>query len=162
MHPLRGCCKDCESLARPETVGGAPGCDIGLELLCILVESVNVRFPLQVAFGGLNILKNDAPPLGVRYAVSDFLDCVLGIEVLNTEVFADLYILYELLVSLIVGVVEGTAIKTNNTRESVRVVDCSGCSYLGSKTVTTDSSHCDLVLIHKSHDVVRCVLRKFN
>ena len=118
---------------------------------------------MQVTLAGLDVLKNDASPLGVRNAVSDLLDCLLSVEVLDAEVLADLDVLCKLLVRLVVLVIEGTAVEADNSGESVGVVDgCGGCN-LGSETVTADRRHRDLVLIHKSHNVIRGVLHnKFN
>jgi hypothetical protein len=99
----------------------------------------------------------------VRYAVSDLLDCLLSVEVLNAKVLADFDVLCEFLVRLIVLVIEGTAVEAYDSGESVGVVDGCGSCNLGSETVTADRRHRDLVLIHKSHDIVRGVLHnKFN
>jgi hypothetical protein len=38
------------------------------------------------------------------------------------------------------------------------VVDGSGSCNLGTETVTTDSCHRNLVLVHKPHNIIGCVL----
>lgn len=158
VHPLGGGREDGEGLTGPQPVRGAPGGYVGDELLGVLVETVEVASPLQVALAGLDVLEDDASPLGVRNAVGDLLDGLLRVEVLDAEVLADLDVLCELLVGLVVLVVEGAAVETHDTRESVHVVYGSRSCNLGTETVTTDRRHRDLVLVHKSHDIIGCVL----
>ena len=113
---------------------------------------------MQVAFAGLDVLQNDASPLGVRNAISDLLDCLLGIEVLNAKVLADFDVLSQFLVSLIVLVVEWASVKADDPSKSIIVVDGSGSCNLSTESVTTDSCHGNLVLVHKPHNIIRCVL----
>ena len=113
---------------------------------------------MQVALAGLDVLQNDASPLGVRNAISDLLDCLLGVEVLNAKVLADFDVLSQFLVSLIVLVVERASVKADDPSKSIIVVDGSGSCNLSTESVTTDSCHGNLVLVHKPHDIIRCVL----
>jgi hypothetical protein len=129
-----------------------------LELLGVLVETLHVALPLQVALAGLNILKDNASPLGMRDALGDLLESVSSTQCLNVEVPDCLDVLSELLVGLVVLVIEGAAVEVDDSRESVVVVDGSGSGNLGTETVTTNGRHGDLVLIHKPHDIVRAIL----
>ena len=158
MHPLGGCGEDGECLAGPQTIRRAPGSYIRNELLGVLIKTVEIASPLQVALAGLNVLQNDASPLGVRDAISDLLDCLLCVEVLNAEILADLDVLSKLLVSLVVLVVERASVKADDASKSIIVVDGSGSCNLGTETVTTDSCHRNLVLVHKPHNIIGCVL----
>lgn len=158
MHPLGGCREDGECLAGPETVGGAPGGYIRDKLPGVLIKTVEIASPLQVALGGLDVLQDDASPLGVRDAISDLLDCLLCVQVLDAQVLADLDVLNQLMVSLVVLVVQGASVKAHDSRKSIIVVDGSRGGYLGTETVTTDGRHCNLVLVHKPHNIIRCVL----
>jgi len=160
VHPLGGRSEDGQSVAGPQAVGLAPVGDFGYKLLGILVEAIEVGLPLEGALAGLNILKDDAAPLGVRNAIADLLNGLGRAQVLNLELVHLLDVVGKLLVSLIVPVVERAAVEAHNTGETVVVVDGSGSGNLGAETVAANRRHGDLVLIHEPYDVVRHILEQ--
>jgi len=72
----------------------------------------------------------------------------------NGKLVGELNVGFELLVSLVVLVVEGTALVLDNSCEPVHVGSCCGCGNLGSETVAADCRHRDLSLVHESNDIV--------
>ncbi len=105
MHPLGSCGEQSKSLTRPETVGGAPVGNVRGELLHVLVESLHVAFPLKGALVGLNVLQNNASPLGVVNLFVDLLNNISSVVLLNVNISDILNILCELLVSLVISVI---------------------------------------------------------
>lgn len=61
----------------------------------------------------------------------------------------------ELLVSLVVLMTERTSVKVDNSCDSVHVVNGSCEGNLSTETVTSKSGHCQLLLVHKSSNIVR-------
>ena len=78
----------------------------------------------------------------------------------DVEASDSLNVAPEFLVSLVVSVVERSSLEVDNSGTSVHVVDGSGQSDFGTESVTTHGSHSQLVLIHKSSDVVGDVLQE--
>jgi len=95
----------------------------------------------------------------MRNALGDLLDGIGGIQSLNVDVSDTLDVLSELLVSLVVLVIERATVEVDDSGESVHVVNCGGGGDLGTETVTTNGSHCDLMLIHEPHDIVGTILQ---
>lgn len=60
----------------------------------------------------------------------------------------------QFLVGLVIFVVKRTALKLNDTCESVHIVDCSSCRNLGTETMSSDRSIGNLLSVHKSDNVL--------
>ena len=154
VDPLGAGGKNGKGLAGPKTVGLAPVSDIGNRSLHVLVESFHIAFPLKSTLISLNILKDDASPLGVVNFLVYLLDNIGSTVFLDANIVDILDVLCELLVSLVVSVVNGATIKAHNTGEAVVVVDGSSGGDLGTETVTTDCGKGNLVLVHEANDIV--------
>lgn len=146
--------EDGKSLAGPETIGLAPGGDVWEELLCVFVKTFHVAFPLEGSSLSAEVLDDDLSPLGVRHLLVNPLDGLGVIHLLDVQVSDILDVLREFLISSIVSVVEGTSIQAHNSSESVHVVDCSCSGNLSTESVSSNSSHGDLVFVHVSDNVV--------
>ena len=51
-------------------------------------------------------------------------------------------------------VVNWSTLQLNNTCETIVVIDRSRCSNFSTEAVTTNSSHCDFVLVHEADNIV--------
>lgn len=158
MHPLGRCSEDGKGVAGPQAVGLAPVGDFRYKLLGILVEAIEVALPLEGALAGLNILKDDAAPLGVGNTIADLLNGISRAQVLNLKLVHLLNVVGEFLVCFVVPVVQRAAVEANNACEAVSVIDCSGSGNLGAETVATNRRHGDLVLIHEPYHIVGHIL----
>lgn len=154
MNPLRGSSENSKGLTGPETVGGTPVSNIRNEFLCVLVQALNVEFPLKSALIGLDVLQENASPLRVGNALMNSLDGLSRSELFDIQVPCLLNVLSKFLVCLVVSVVKRTAIQAHNTGESVHMVNGCGSGDLSTETVTANGSKGDLVLVHVSHDIV--------
>ena len=57
--------------------------------------------------------------------------------------------------------IKRTAFELNYTSESVQVVDCSGCGYFSTETMTSNGSIGNLLRVHESNDVFREMLNNY-
>jgi len=53
-----------------------------------------------------------------------------------------------------VGMVDGAALKAHNSRESFKIGSCGCCGYFCSKSMPANSCHRELIVIHKSNNVI--------
>jgi hypothetical protein len=90
----------------------------------------------------------------MRNALVNLLNNISSRVFLNVNILGSLYILCQLLVSLMISVIKRTAIKAHHTGEAVHVVNSSGSGDFGTETVSTDRSHSKLVLVHEAHNVI--------
>lgn len=90
------------------------------------------------------------------------LDCMVEMSCLASSVTCELevdsYISLKLSVSFVVGMVDWTTLETHYSSESIEVPASSGSSNLSSESMTSDGSHSDFVVIHKSDDVLAHLL----
>lgn len=146
--------EDGKSLSGPETVRARPGGDIGNVLLGVLVKTLNVQFPRGGAALGVDVLLEDRSPLSTSNTVVNSLISTSNVERRKVQISGELDVLFQFLVGLVVLVIKRTSFQTNNTSEPVHVIDSSSSGNLGTETVTSNSSHSDLVIVHESNDVV--------
>ena len=98
MNPLGTGSEDGKSLAGPETVRLTPVSDIRNVFLHVLVKSIQVAFPLKGALISLDILKDNASPLGMMHYLVYLLDSIRCAVFLDANIADALNVLSELLV----------------------------------------------------------------
>lgn len=154
VHPSRVSGENAESITRPHTVAGAPHGNIRLSLSHVGSEVVNVTFPVRFSALGLKVLSEDGSPLAARNVVVDVLVSLRHVQLADGHTSGRVDVRLELLVRFVVGVIEGTAVKINNTSAPVQIGISSGKGNLGTESVTTKGSHSELLLIHETDNIV--------
>jgi hypothetical protein len=160
MNPSRVGSEDSQSISWPETVMLVPAGNIWLSLLHVSDEVVDVEEERGNSVLLLDVLSENRRPL---LAGDLFIDGLVGSGNVHLGVDDRLgngNVRLKLLVSLIVPVVKGSSIKVDNTGASIHVVN--GCceSNLGTETVTSHGGHGDLLVVHKSNNVGRDILKR--
>lgn len=153
VHPTRVSSEEAKSIAGPETVAGAPRGNIRLSLVHVGSKIINVKLPVSLATLGLKVLLEDGRPFLASNAVVEELLSLSHVELASGHRGGGLNVGLELLVRLVVGVIERSTIKVDDTSASVQVGNGSSKSDLGAEAVTTESSHSQLLLIHKANDI---------
>lgn len=89
--------------------------------------------------------------MNVLFESSNDLSCFQNVKV---ESGSELNVTCKLLVGFVVSVIEWATFELDHTGESLHIIDGSCSSNFGTKTVTTDSSHSDFVLVHESDNIL--------
>lgn len=152
VDPARVSSKEAESVAGPEAVPCTPGGDVGLLLFGVAVESLHVVPPCHLL--GVKILLEDAAPFGASDVSLKVLDGLVGVHATEVHVPCELDVLSDFLISSVVGLVDWTSLKVDNSSEPVHVVNGSNSSDFGTEAVSTDCCHCDFIVIHKTYNIV--------
>jgi len=127
--------------------------NVGNVFVHVLVESVHVDSPGESASLSVNVLLEDGSPLLARNSLINSLVNLSLIHLGNFYGFGMLDIRVELLISLVILVIEGSSFKLNNTGEAFKISISSCSSNLSTKTVTSNSSSGDFVVVHKTNDI---------
>ena len=143
----------CQSLSGPQAIRLRPGGHVGVVLHHVRGKCLHVVLPEGSAVSIQVCFENAGPLLAGDVLVEGTESC-RAFHRGNGKLVGELNVGFELLVSLIVLVVEGTALILDNPCEAVHVGSSGGGSNLGSETVTTDSRHRDLSLVHESNDII--------
>ena len=102
---------------------------------------MNIEVPLECLAILIQVLFEDAEPLFAVDVLLESLVCLGSIQFVKVQGGRKLNVRCELLVSLIVLVVDWAALKLDNSRESIHVIDGGCCSNFSTITVTSDRGH---------------------
>lgn len=160
MHPSGVSSEDGKCLSWPQTVVFVPASNVRLTKKHVVMESLNIHFPLDGAASVLEILLKNAGPLLAGDVLAYEFGSALEVSLGDVEASAEFDVALELLVGLVVAVVQGASFEVDHSGTSVHVVDGGGQSDLGSETVTSHRGHGELVLVHETGNVVGDVLQK--
>ena len=115
---------------------------------------MNIEVPLECLAILIQVLFEDAEPLFAVDVLLESLVCLGSIQFVKVQSGRKLNVRCELLVRLIVLVVDWAALKLDNSRESIHVIDGGCCSNFSTITVTSDRGHSNVLLIHESNNVI--------
>lgn len=115
---------------------------------------MNIEVPLECLAILIQVLFEDAEPLFAVDVLLESLVCLGSIQFVKVQGGRKLNVRCELLVRLIVLVVDWAALKLDNSRESIHVIDGGCCSNFSTITVTSDRGHSNVLLIHESNNVI--------
>jgi hypothetical protein len=158
VNPSRVGSEQSKCLSWPKTVALVPGSNVGLVLLHVLPQIIDVEFPLNVSATVLKVLYENRGPL---FAGNFIIDELLGsshISLRNIKRFGNINVRCELLIGLIVLMIERSTLKVDNSCASLHIIDCGCKSNLGTEAVSSKSGHRQLLFVHKSHDIVGNVI----
>ena len=145
--------EDSHSLAWPETIGLTPVSDIRVEFLHVGGKSSHIVFPGWSATLSIQILFEDAGPLGAADVLIKSSDSLATIHTREVHTVGKLDVGLQLLVSLVILEVERATFILNDSGESIKISSSSGGGDLGSETVSTDGGHSDLLRVHPADNI---------
>lgn len=135
-----------------------PGGDVGLSLSHVGSEVRNIEFPSAVSALVLKILDEYLCPLGTRNIFVDGFNSLGIFQVGNIHISGDTNISLKFLIGFIIGMIQWTTFKVNNSSASIHIINSGSKGDLSSKTMTSISGHSQFLLVHKSSDISRDVL----
>ena len=147
--------EDVHRLSWPESVMLVPAGSMWLLHSHVINESINIEFIINRCALILKVLNKDASPFWASDVVSKVFGSTSHISLRKIKLFGSLYVFMDLLVGLVVLMVEWSTVELDYTSASFHVVDGRGKCNLGSETVTSESDHGQLLLVHETNDIVR-------
>ena len=123
-------------------------------LLSVFVKTLEVALPLESALLCQDVLEEDLSPLGVGNPLSNFLQSLSSSQFLDVQISRCFNITSQFLVSFVVVVVDWTAFEADDSCESVVIGNGSRGSHFSTKSMTSNSGHRDLLLVHEPDDVI--------
>ena len=143
-----------EGISWPQAIALVPSSHVGSDLEHILSKGFDVELPVGCTFVSLQILEEDRAPLLACHNLTHLLLSLLETESFYIQLAQGFHVVSELVESLIILMIQGTAFEKNNSGEPTEVVGSSHSCQLSSKSVSSNGCHSDLLLIHKSNDIV--------
>ena len=100
-----------------------------------------------------NILFEDRKPLLIAHYSFQRLVGLRESETSQLELVRFLNELLHLLIRFVVSMVNGSAFQTHHACESLHIVDRCHCGQFGSKAVSSDRGHRDVIVVHEADNV---------
>jgi len=117
------------------------------------MKSSHVVFPRDSATFNVKVFLEDASPFGTGDVLINQTQSLRTVDLIKLHLSGKIHVRSELLPSLVVKVVNRPTLVLNYASKSFEISGSSGCGNLRSETVTSDSGHSNLLLIHPTDNV---------